>query len=488
MKYHLVTLGCQMNKSDSERTRTVIESLGYRYTDNEMEANMLGILACSVRQKSIDKVYTRISKWNRWKSDRNLLTFVSGCILPADREKFLKLFDLVFTMDELPGLDSMIRQYGVVTPASLQSPSRAESLPENKAVPEKARLDLIKVLKNNRIDIPVDLQGLQPDKDFTEIKRFWKVQPHYTSDFEAFIPIQNGCDKFCAFCAVPYTRGREVSRPSTEILEELKDLVQKDYKSITLLGQNVNSYGHDKRGNEIPFHELLEKIGEYGKTCEKEFWVYFTSPHPRDMTNRVIDVIAKYDCLAKQIHLPVQSGDDKVLIRMNRNHNIDRYREIVHYIREKLPAATLFTDIIVGFTGETDEQFENTRRIMEEFKFNMAYIAMYSPRPGATSSRWEDDIPRETKKERLQILTDKLISHNREYNRSLVGRRIPVLVVGEDRKKGYLKALTEGRLIVRFPSRDRSLIGQFSEVQINSAADFSLEGENLAIIEELNES
>jgi len=498
MKYHLITLGCQMNKSDSERTRTVIERLGYRWTDREDEANMLGVLACSVRQKSIDKVYSRISKWNRLKKDRNLLTFVSGCILPADREKFLKLFDLVFTMDELPDLDSMIRQYGIVTPASLQSPSTSE--PEINADPDQiaglvsaddtveSPVDLMQVLRDNKIKIPQDLHVLKSKKDPSEIKKFWKVDPHYISDFEAFIPIQNGCDKFCTFCAVPYTRGREVSRPSTEILDELKDLVQKGYKSITLLGQNVNSYGHDKQGDEIPFHELLEKIGKFGKASGKEFWVYFTSPHPRDMTNEVVDMIANYDCLAKQIHLPVQSGDDKVLIRMNRNHNIDRYREIVNYVRETIPSATLFTDIIVGFTGETDEQFENTRLIMEEFKFNMAYIAMYSPRPGATSSRWADDIPRETKKQRLQILTEELIRHNRIFNRGLVGRKTRVLVVGEDRKKGYFKALTEGRLIIRFPSTDKSLIGQFTEVQINSSADFSLEGENLAIIEELNES
>jgi len=490
-----------MNKSDSERTRTVIEGLGYRWTDKQEEANMLGILACSVRQKSIDKVYSRISRWNHWKKDRNLLTFVSGCILPADREKFLKLFDMVFTMDELPDLDSMIKQYGVVTPASLQSSisdpeDKARLKPEiyidpeyaNTEVSEETPMDLVQVLRDNKIEIPADPGTLSIKKDPTEIKKFWKVNPHYTSDFEAFIPIQNGCDKFCTFCAVPYTRGREVSRPSGEILEELMQLVEKGYKSITLLGQNVNSYGFDKNGNEIPFHELLKKIGEYGNESPKEFWVYFTSPHPRDMSNDVIDVIAEYDCLAKQIHLPVQSGDDKVLIRMNRNHNIERYRDIVNYIRMKIPSATLFTDIIVGFTGETHEQFENTRLIMEEFKFNMAYIAMYSPRPGATSSRWEDDISRDIKKERLQVLTDELIKHNRVFNRNLVGGNTRVLVVGKDRKKGYLKALTEGKLIVRFPSDDDSFIGQFKDVQISSAADFSLEGAKLAIIEQINES
>ncbi|MFC2098854.1 MiaB/RimO family radical SAM methylthiotransferase [Bacteroidota bacterium] len=496
MKYHLVTLGCQMNKSDSERTRTVIEQMGYGWTDKEEDANMLGILACSVRQKSIDKVYSRISKWNHMKKDRNLLTFVSGCVLPADRERFLKLFDLVFTMDELPDLEAMIRQYGVVTPASLKSPDMADPQEGGKMEltgeaiesEKESPFNLMQVLKDNKIETPDNTGMLSPIKDPRVIKRFWKVEPHYSSEFEAFIPIQNGCDKFCTFCAVPYTRGREVSRPSGEILEELKALVDKGYKSITLLGQNVNSYGKDKEGIEIPFHELLQQIGEYGKSSGKEFWVYFTSPHPRDMSTKVVDMIAKYDCLAKQIHLPVQSGDDKVLIKMNRNHNIDRYREVVQYIRRTIPRATLFTDIIVGFTGETDVQFENTRLIMEEFRFNMAYIAMYSPRPGATSSRWEDDIPQETKKQRLQILTDELIKHNRVYNQSLVGRKIQVLVIGEDRKKGYLKALTEGKLIVRFPSGDKSLIGQYTEVQINSAADFSLEGENLAIIEQLNES
>ena len=492
MKYHLVTLGCQMNKSDSERTRTVIERMGFTWTDREDEAHMLGVLACSVRQKSIDKVNSRISKWNRWKKDRSLLTFVSGCMLPADKEKFLKIFDLVFTMDELPDLDSMIRQYGVVTAASLSThPEKRQTrirARERTDTGEKARLDLLQVLKDNKITVPDQAAALRPVKEATEIREFWKVTPRYSSSFEAFIPIQNGCDKFCTFCAVPYTRGREVSRSSLEILDELRQLVKAGYKSITLLGQNVNSYGRDKMGDEIPFHELLEKIGEFGERSEKKFWVYFTSPHPRDMSTDVIDVMARYECLAKQVHLPVQSGDDKVLIRMNRNHNMDRYRHIVQAIREKMPEATIFTDIIVGFTGETEQQFENTRKIMEEFRFNMAYIAMYSPRPGATSSRWEDDIPPDVKKQRLQVLTDELVKYNRIYNLDLIGKNLRVLVTGHDRKAGFLRGLTEGRLIVRFPSEKESLVGQFTDLQINSAADFSLEGEKLSIIEELNES
>jgi len=441
MKYHLITLGCQMNMSDSERVRTIIENqTGYTWTDNEEDANMLGILACSVRQKAIDKVYSRIQKWNKWKNRKSLITFISGCILPDDMEKFLKLFDIIFRMSELEKLPDMIREYGVVSPASLIS-------------------DLNGMPKNESIDT------------------FWKVNPHYGSDFEAFIPIQNGCDKFCTFCAVPYTRGREVSRDSNEIIDEVKRLVAEGYKSITLLGQNVNSYGLDKKGEEITFPELLRRIGEFGKESGKEFWVYFTSPHPRDMSTEVIEVISRYDCLAKQIHLPIQSGDDKVLIRMNRKHTVDKYREIVASIRALIPKATLFTDIIVGFTGETDEQFENTRRIMDEFSYNMAYIAQYSQRPGAASSRWIDDVPKEVKKERYHQLSNDLRRHSATHNRMMIGKTLRVLVTGHDRKVGFLSALTEGKIVCRFQSENENLIGNFVNIKITSSTDFSVEGQ-----------
>jgi tRNA-2-methylthio-N6-dimethylallyladenosine synthase len=438
MKYHLITLGCQMNLSDSERVVSVLEEAGYTWTDNEEEAGLIGILACSVRQKAIDKVYSRIHKWNKWKNHKTLITFISGCILPNDHEKFLKLFDITFQMKDLPQLPEMISRYGVTTSIHLKT-------------------------------------GIDPHNE--NIEQVWDVKPSYQSGFEAFIPIQNGCDKFCTFCAVPYTRGREISRPSKDILAEVALLVSQDYKSITLLGQNVNSYGLDKRDEEITFPEMLRQVGELGNRMKKEFWVYFTSPHPRDMTDEVIEVIARYPVLAKQIHLPMQSGDDKVLIKMIRKHNMKKYREIVESIRRLLPEATLFTDIIVGFTGETEEQFENTRKAMDEFKFNMSYTAMYSPRPGATSHRWNDDVPQDEKKRRLHILTEELRKNNRYYNRQLEGKTVRVLVRGTDRKEGYLTSLTEGTLIVRFPSDDQSLTGQFADVKITGSSDFSMEGE-----------
>ncbi len=459
MKYFLLPLGCQMNQSDTERVKTILQGMGFMPTENEDEATILGIIACSVRQKGIDKVYSRIMKWNEMKDRKNCITFVSGCILPADRERFLKLFDLVFTMNDLPDLPDMIRQYGIVIPTSQQP------------------------IANNQqpiVNIQRPLVPLFNKKDkinpSANMDRFWVIEPDHISEFEAFIPIQNGCNKFCTYCAVPYTRGREVSRKSEDILTELKELVQKDYKIITLLGQNVNSYGLDKKGEEINFAELLRRIGEYGNSVDKEFWVYFTSPHPRDMSDEVIEVISQYKCLAKQIHLPIQSGDNAMLDRMNRKHTIDDYRHIIHTIRRLLPEATIFTDIIVGFTGETEEEFENSRKAMEEFKYNMAYIAQYSVRPGAVASTWADDVPKSVKKKRYHILTDELMKHSLVYNQGLVGKTLKVIVNGTDRNKAYLTGYTEGKIVIRFKSNDKSLIGKIVNVEVTSATPLSIEG------------
>lgn len=438
MKYHLVTLGCQMNISDSGRVKTYIEKLGYESTDNPHEADLLGVIACSVRQKAIDKVYNLIAVWNRQKASRPLTTFLTGCILPDDREKFLKTFDMVFDMRDLTKFAEML----------------AEHTHEGTYYPKLSREE----------------QAYQMDY-------FWRLKGRQPDKFEAFVPIQNGCDKFCTYCAVPYTRGREVSRSSTEIVEEVKCLVNAGFKSITLLGQNVNSYGLDKKGNEINFAQLLELIGRYGDESGKEFYVYFTSPHPRDMTDDVLYTIAKYKCLGKWIHIPIQSGDTEMLKRMNRKYDIERYRSVIHSIRTILPTATIFTDIIVGFTGETLEEFENTRRAVKEFKYNMAFIAMYSPRPGAKSSEWVDDVPKDEKSRRYSVLSDDLKSVSSLYTASMVGKEFRILVNGHDRLEGYLSGLTEGKIAVRFRSDNEALIGSFINVKITKSSDFSAEGE-----------
>ena len=462
MQYHLTTLGCQMNRSDSERMRTVMEGMGYSWTDDEDAADVLGVLACSVRQKAIDKVYTRIYRWNQQKQSRNLLTFVTGCVLPDDRVKFLKLFDFVFTMNELPQFPDMVRQYGIVSPAALTA------VPEMDAqAPEPPQEDGVTV---------ISLEALKPGpKDGRErMTALWEISATPDSDFSAFVPIQNGCDKFCTFCAVPYTRGREVSRHSEDILSEVADLISRGYRSITLLGQNVNSYGRDRNSSEMSFAELLGTIGKMGDAAENPPWIYYTSPHPRDMSREVLEVMATYNSVARQVHLPLQSGDDRVLMRMNRQHSVSAYRESVTMIRDLMPEATLFTDIIVGFSGETEEQFENTIRAVEEFRFNMIYVAQYSPRPGAASSRWEDDIPHATKVERFHRVNDLAMEHSRSWNERYIGTEIPVLMTGFDRKQENMAGYTEGRINARLPGINADLIGRVIDLRVSEVQSFCL--------------
>lgn len=440
MKYCLLPLGCQMNKSDAERIAKVLDEMGFVATDQEEDAQLLGIVACSVRQKSIARVYSRIQKWNQLKRHRQLFTFLSGCVLPEDEAKLAPLFDLVFKINELPKLPDLLVQHGVPSPMS--------------------RLAL--------------LANLAEDFD----KGFWKIIPRYSSSFQAFVPIQNGCNKFCTFCAVPYTRGREVSRPSQEIIGEIQHLVENNYKSITLLGQNVNSYGQDNPGQEINFAQLLEAIGKIGQATGKEFWLYFTSPHPSDMTSDVLRVMAKYPCLAKHVHLPIQAGDDEVLRRMNRTYTMSEYRQIVENIKAILPTATLFTDIIVGFSGETADQFEHTVAALREFKFDMAYVAQYSPRPGAVSYEWPDDVGMEEKKQRFQKLTGALKDVALVNNQRMIGKVYRVLVESPaERKPGFLAARTEGLIPAQFASLDTNLIGQFVNIRIQSVTPFAASGE-----------
>lgn len=434
MRYFLMHLGCQMNASDTERIAAVLEGLGFVRTENEDEADLLGVVACSVRQKAIDRVYGRIHAWNHAKHGR--VTMLSGCVLEADERKFSKLFDLIFRMPDLP------------------------RLPE-----------LLAPLFQGRGGIPA-----AETPTYDPATGFWQIDPHYANPFQAFIPIQNGCNKFCSYCAVPYTRGREVSRPSAEILAEARRLVADGYRTITLLGQNVNSYGLDRKGAELTFPALLEAVAAAVEEAGKEVRLYYTSPHPQDMSEELFRVMAAHACIAKQVHLPIQSGDDAVLKAMHRSYDMARFREITGWMRRHLPGATFFTDIIVGFPRETEAQFENTRKTMEEFRYDMAYIAMYSPRPGAASARAEDTVPHEEKRRRLHLLSDDLKRISLENNSALVGRTLRVLVEGPDRKPGFLSGKTEGLLIVRFPAADEALTGSFVDVKITGAAPLSMEG------------
>ncbi len=321
MKYFVVTFGCQMNVSDSEKIAAFFENKGYKTCKKLEQADLVIINMCSVRQSAVDRVYGLESKL------KNKATILTGCILKRDKRKLSKIF-------------------------------------------------------NNIIDI----------------KNLIKAEPVYSSKSSASIPIMTGCNNFCSYCVVPYTRGKEISRPSKEIIAEVKKLVNKGYKEIWLLGQNVNSY------KDIPFFQLLKKINK----IPGEFSIKFTSSHPKDLSDDLIKTMKECKKVAKYLNLPVQSGDDKILKKMNRPYTVKQYKVLVKKIRKEIPNIVLSTDVIVGFPGETKKQFENTKKLFEEVMFDMAYINKYSPRAGTSAFKLKDNVSPKEKKRREKVL-EKLI-------------------------------------------------------------------------------
>jgi len=343
-KYHIITFGCQMNKSDSERIAGDLESKGYQPASNTNEADLIVVNMCSVRQSAVDRVYGLFPKFKKLREKKpKLKTVLTGCILKEDKRKFTKRFDQILKIGDL-----------------------------------------------------------------------LKYQPKYQNNFRAFIPISNGCNNFCSYCVVPYVRGPLVCRPYEEIIDEVKNLIKKGYKEIWLLGQNVNSYGVQRGTDAEPSTELTrkKKAVNFAKLLKMvndipgDFRIRFTSSHPADFTDELIDVMANSKKVAKYLHLPVQSGDNQILKKMNRPYTAEKYKNLVKKIRKKIPDINLSTDVIVGFPGETKKQFENTVKLFKEIKFNIAYIAKYSPRPGTTAFRLKDNIPLKEKKRREKILRE----------------------------------------------------------------------------------
>lgn len=317
MKYHIVTYGCQMNKSDSERMEADLKSKRYKIALKIENADLVVVNMCSVRQSAVDRVYGLAPKFKELKA-RKVLT---GCILKKDKEKFRKIFDTIWE-------------------------------------------------KPQKISIP-----------------------------SKFIPISNGCNNFCTYCVVPHTRGPLVCRNHREILKEARDAIEKGFKEIWLLGQNVNDY-ISPDNPAINFAELLKMASR----IPGKFQIRFTSPNPMNFSNELIWVMAKSEKIAKYLNLPVQSGDNKILKKMRRPYAIRQYKNLVKKIRGKIPEINLSTDVIVGFPGETKKQFGNTVKLFKEIKFNLAYISKYSPRPGTAAFQLKDNVPLKEKKRRERVL------------------------------------------------------------------------------------
>lgn len=422
-KYHLFVLGCQMNKSDAERLAYVLEQMGYQKTENEAEADVIIVVACSVRQSAVDRILGKIQKWQKIKESKKLILGLTGCVLPEDKPKLEKYFDFFFSIKDLNKLPQLL--------------------------------------------------GEKPIKEINTTENYFQINPLYSSSFQAYVPISTGCDNFCSYCAVPYTRGREISRPAEEILCEVKHLIERGYKEITLLGQNVNSYKGEIEENGktilLDFPDLLKKIDEIAG----KFWIRFLTSHPKDMSDKLIKTIAECSKVCEYIHLPVQSGDNEILRKMNRHYTIEHYKNLIQKIRQTIPNVAISTDIIVGFPGETKEQFENTKKLMEEIQFDMAYIAQYSPRPGTAAARLKDDVLKLEKERREKELTKVLEKTAFLNNQKYLEKEVEVLP--ELYKKGFLYGRTRTFKPVKFKG-NKNLIGKFVVVKITTSTPFSLEG------------
>ncbi len=351
MKYFIITYGCQMNQSDSERIAAVLEKIGYSSASEIAHTDLIVVNMCSIRQSAVDRVYGLLPKFKKLKEkNKKLKTILTGCILKSDLKKFRKRFDYILSIKDLPNWKEIFRS-----------------------------------------------QTSYGKSDFPDFS-YLKIKPKYSSDFSAYIPISNGCNKFCSYCAVPYTRGPEIYRPVKEILKEVKNVVKKGFKEIWLLGQNVNSY----QSQEVNFPKLLKMVQD----IPGDFYIKFMSPNPKDFSDELIDVMAKSNKVAKELNLPVQSGDNKILKKMKRSYTIEQYKNLVKKIRAKMPGINLSTDVIVGFPEETKKQFENTVKLFKQIKFNMAYISKYSPRPGTAAFQMKDNVSPKEKRRRQKTLTE----------------------------------------------------------------------------------
>lgn len=362
MKYYIITFGCQMNKSDSERIASLLEKIGYKRVLNEKEADLIVVNMCSVRQSAVDRVYGLNLKFKKLKiKNPKLKTILTGCVLKKDKEKFKKFFDFILDIKNLPNWHL--------------------------------------VIKNSK---------LKKSK-----KNYLSILPKYQDKKLAYVPISNGCNNFCSYCVVPFTRGPLVCRPPAEILKEVKALVKKGYKEIWLLGQNVNDYQSKikikKEGEKlINFAKLLKMIND----IPGDFKFFFTSPHPKNFSDELIETLSKCEKFGKYLNLPLQSGDNEILKKMNRNYTVQEYKNLVRKIRKKIPDIKLSTDVIVGFPGETKKQFENTKKLFKEIKFDFAFIAKYSPRPGTLAFKMQDNVSLKEKQKRWKILNDLLRKNN----------------------------------------------------------------------------
>ena len=429
---YVETYGCQQNEADSEQIRGILERCGYGFTDEAEGADLVVVNTCAIRDHAVQRVFGNVGALVHTKRRHpGQKIFVCGCMMGNP---------------EISG--RMKESYRHVD--GIFSPHHLWQLPEH----------LYTVLIRHRKAFAVG------DSDGAIAEGLPVVR---TNDLKAWVSIMYGCNNFCTYCIVPYVRGRERSRLPEDILNECRDLIRRGYKELTLLGQNVNSYGKDL-GMEIDFADLLRQIAE----LDGDFTLRFMTSHPRDASHKLFDTMAAHEKIAKQFHLPFQSGNDRILKAMNRHYDVQKYLELIDYGRKLMPEIVFTSDVIVGFPGETEEEFEDTIRLIERVRFDALFTFIYSPRPGTPAAKLPDPTPKEEKNRRFDRLLAVQNAISEEKHRAYIGKTLRVLVDGKD--GDMLTARTDGGRLVRFEGPD-SLIRQFVNVTITDATTWSLVGE-----------
>ncbi|GIX36938.1 MAG: tRNA-2-methylthio-N(6)-dimethylallyladenosine synthase [Silanimonas sp.] len=434
-KLFIKTHGCQMNEYDSARMADVLAAEhGLELTNDEAEADVILVNTCSIREKAQEKVFSQLGRWRELKkANPKLVIGVGGCVASQEGEAIIKrapFVDLVFgpqTLHRLPALIEARRESG----------------------------------------------RPQVDISFPEIEKFDRLPEPRAEGPTAFVSIMEGCSKYCSFCVVPYTRGEEVSRPFEDVLVEVAQLAEQGVREVTLLGQNVNAYrGATEDGGTADLADLIRAIAEF----EGIGRIRFTTSHPLEFTDSLVEAYRDVPKLASFLHLPVQSGSDRILAAMKRNHTVLEFKAKIRRLREARPNICISSDFIVGFPGETDRDFEQTMKLIEEVGFDQSFSFIYSRRPGTPAASLPDDTPAEVKSARLSRLQAAITANARRISEAMVGTVQTVLVEGPSKKNPEeVTGRTENMRFVNFPAPPR-VIGQFVQVEITEALSNSLRG------------
>ncbi|MDI3256313.1 MAG: tRNA (N6-isopentenyl adenosine(37)-C2)-methylthiotransferase MiaB [Kyrpidia sp.] len=442
-RFLIKTYGCQMNEHDSEIMAGMLREMGYRPAGSVDEADLILFNTCAVRENAEDKVFGEIGRLKPLKRRHpELLLGLCGCMAQEEKVRH-------FVRDTFPYVDLVFGTHNL------------HLLPEL-VVQAMASQETVFAVWDRPGQVVENLPKLRKE------------------GVKAWVNIQYGCNKYCTYCIVPFTRGRERSRLPEDVVAEVEQLAAEGFKEVTLLGQNVNDYGLDL--GTVDFADLLRRVAKVGGIQR----VRFTTSNPWNFTDKLIDAVASEEAICEHVHLPVQSGNNRILKRMNRGYTREAYLELVERIRAKIPGVSLTTDIIVGFPGESEEDFQDTLDLVREVKFDNAFTFLYSRRPGTAAARMKDETPPEEKKDRLRRLNELQAAISREYHEKLVGKAVEVLVEGESKTNpDVLAGRTRTNRLVLFRG-PRTLIGRLTPVRIVEAQTWLLWGEPVSLMREVS--